>query len=251
MRVIRPAASAAAEHRRNMMMAVAMLSVAVVAAGLVLLGPIPDSRAAATVAGLAAAVGLGVGGVWILRALQRDPASIDASDIERLLAPVFDDSYALVVRPRLPGVSSDLAAILVGPAGLRGLIARRWRGRYRVRGKGWQYDTRGRQGFIACRTNPSFDAAAIRDGLSRWAESADLGPLPIESAIVFPRAHSRLILEEPADEIVTPDNTPWWAHRIGRTQRLDAVRSARFVEAVLAAADATVERPGSLRRVAH
>jgi len=250
MRVIRPAASAAAEHRRNVTMAVAMLSVAVVAAGLVLLGPIPDSRAA-TVAGLAAAVGLGVGGVWILRALQRDPASIDASDLERLLAPVFDDTYALVVRPRLPGVSSDLAAILVGPAGLRGLIARRWRGRYRVRGKGWQYDTRGRQGFIACRTNPSFDAAAIRDGLGRWAAAAGLGQLPIESAIVFPRAYSRLILEEPADEIVTPDNTPWWAHRIGRTQRLDAARSARVVEAVLAAADAPSESPSAVRRVAR
>ena len=250
MRVIRPARSALAEHRRGLMMAVAMLAIAAVASFLVLLGPVPSGRAAA-VAGLAAAIGFGVGAVWLLRAVRHDPASADASDLERLLAPVFDDSYALVVRPRIPGVSRDLAAILVGPAGVRGLIARRWRGRYRVRGKGWQYDTRGRQGFIACRTNPSFDAAAIRDGLSRWAESADLGPLPIESAIVFPRAHSRLILEEPADEIVTPDNTPWWAHRIGRTQRLDAVRSARFVEAVLAAADATVERPGSLRRVAH
>ena len=97
----------------------------------------------------------------------------------------------------------------------------------------------------------SFDAAAIRDGLGRWAAAAGLGQLPIESAIVFPRAYSRLILEEPADEIVTPDNTPWWAHRIGRTQRLDAARSARVVEAVLAAADAPSESPSALRRVAR
>jgi hypothetical protein len=250
MRVIRPAASAAGERRRGVLMAVAMLAIALVAAGLVLLGPVPSARAAA-VAGFGAALGLGVGGAWLARALRRDPASVDASDLERLLAAVFDDSYALVVRPRLPGVSRDLAAILVGPAGVRGLIARRWRGRYRVRGKGWQYDTRGRQGFIACRTNPSFDAAAIRDGLSRWAESADLGQLPIESAIVFPSTHSRLILEEPADEIVTTDNTPWWAHRIGRTQRLDAARSARFVEAVLAAADGPAGGSSALRPVAR
>jgi hypothetical protein len=231
-------------------MVAAMLAIALVAAGLVLVGPLPNEHAAALI-GVAAALAFGVGCVWLVRALGRDPAIADASDLERLLAPVFDDSYALVVRPRLPGVSDDLAAILVGPPGVRGLIARRWRGRYRVRGRAWQYDTRGRQGFIACRTNPSFDAAAIRDGLSRWAEEADLGQVPIASAIVFPRAHSRLILEEPADEIVTPDNTPWWAHRIGRTQRLDAARSARFVEAVLAAADAPAGSGGTLRRVAR
>lgn len=248
MRVIRPAASAAAEHRRSLLMAVAMLAVALVAAGLVALDPVAGGRAA-PIAAVAAALGLGVGSVWLVRAVRRDPASVDASDLERMLAPVFDDSYALLVRPCIPGVSRDLTAILVGPSGIRGLIARRWRGRYRVRGRAWQYDTRGRQGFIACRTNPSFDAAAVRDGLSRWAEAADLGQLSIESAIVFPRAHSRLVLEEPADEIVTPDNTPWWAHRIGRTQRLDVGRSTRFVEAVLAAADAP-ENSRRLRRAA-
>ncbi len=248
MRVMRPAASAAAEHRRSLLMAVAMLAVALVAAGLVALDPVASGRAA-PIAAVAAALGLGVGSVWLVRAVRRDPDRVDASDLERMLAPIFDDSYALVVRPRIPGVSRDLTAILVGPSGIRGLIARRWRGRYRVRGRAWQYDTRGRQGFIACRTNPSFDAAAVRDGLSRWAEAADLGQLPIESAIVFPRAHSRLVLEEPADEIVTPDNTPWWAHRIGRTQRLDVARSTRFVEAVLAAADAP-EKSRRLRRAA-
>ena len=59
----------------------------------------------------------------------------------RLLAPAFDDSYTLVLSPRLPGVPADLAALLVGPAGVRALIARRWRGRYRVRGRGWELDT--------------------------------------------------------------------------------------------------------------
>jgi len=46
------------------------------------------------------------------------------------------------------------------------------------------------------------------------------------------------VLEEPAGEIVTTDNAPWWAQSIGRVQRLDAHRAARFVEAVLSAAEA-------------
>ena len=28
------------------------------------------------------------------------------------------------------------------PLGVRALVARRWRGHYRVRGRGWEYDTR-------------------------------------------------------------------------------------------------------------
>ena len=41
------------------------------------------------------------------------------------------------------------------------------------------------------------------------------------------------------------------AHRTGRTQRLDAARSAKVVEAVLAAADAPSESASALRRVAR
>ncbi len=60
MRVIRPAESAAAEHRRSLLMAVAMLAVALVAAGLVALDPVESGRAA-PIAAVAAALGLGVG----------------------------------------------------------------------------------------------------------------------------------------------------------------------------------------------
>jgi len=37
---------------------------------------------------------------------------------------------------------------------------------------------------------------------------------------------------------VTTDNAPWWAQSIGRVQRLDAHRAARFLEAVVSAAEA-------------
>jgi hypothetical protein len=137
-------------------------------------------------------------------------------------------------------VPHDLAALLVGPAGVRALIARRWRGRYRVRGRGWEYDTRSTEGWIPCRTNPSFDADAAAEAVARWARTAADEPgLPIAGAIAFPRAFSTLVLEEPESEIVTTDNAPWWAQRIGRVQRLDPQRAARFVQSVLDAADAT------------
>lgn len=228
-------------------MGVALLLVALAAAGTASVLPSGNPQAAAVMA-LAAAVGVGVGANWLLRALRADPARVAAIELERLLGPAFDDSYALITGPRLPGVRRDLAALLVGPAGVRAIIVRRWRGTYRVRGRGWQYDTRGSRGWIPCRTNPGFEAAAVRDAVARWAESIGQPNLPIEAAIVFPGSYSRIVLEEPDSEVVTADNVPWWANRIGRVQRLDAARGAHFVEAVLAAAEPRADASATLRR---
>ena len=169
-------------------------------------------------------------------------------------APAFDDSYTLVLAPRLPGVPADLAALLVGPAGVRALIARRWRGRYRVRGRGWELDTRSRAGWIPTLTNPSFDADAVADAVTRWSRTAHRRPERRHHARRSPsRGPTRsVVLEEPVGEIVTTDNAPWWAQSIGRVQRLDAHRAARFIEAVLSAseAEATAAARSAAPRVA-
>jgi len=119
------------------------------------------------------------------------------------------------------------------------VIARRWRGHYRVRGRGWEMDTRSRAGWIPTLTNPSFDADGVADAVTRWTRGAVDDPsIGIMPAVAFPRPFSTVVLEEPVGEIVTVDNAPWWAQGIGRVQRLDAQRAARFVEAVLSASEA-------------
>ena len=69
--------------------------------------------------------------------------------------------------------------------------------------------------------------------------------LPIRPAVVFPRRHSQIVLEEPEDEIVTADNAPWWANSIGRVRRMDASEVARLVEAVLDAAEPAAAAGGA------
>ena len=203
---------------------------------------IPANRTAAVaLLGLSAALGLvvGIAMIWREARAGRRWRNEVGEDIARLLGPAFDDSYTLVLAPRLPGVPADLAALLVGPAGVRAVIARRWRGRYRVRGRGWELDTHSRAGWIPTLTNPSFDADAVADAVTRWSRAAIDDPsVGITPAIAFPRPFSRVVLEEPAGEIVTTDNAPWWAQTIGRVQRLDAHRAARFVEVVLSASEA-------------
>jgi len=238
MRLIHPAM--ARSFRSNALaVGLAMLLVGVVS--LLLMALLPPARVAPiALLGLSASLALGVGCAMVLRVLvhARQRREEMGHDVGRLLAPAFDDSYVLVLSPRLPGVPNDLAALLVGPPGVRALIARRWNGRYRVRGRGWEFDTHSRAGWIPTITNPSFDADAVSEAVSRWARSVIEDPtVTITPAIAFPKPHSRVVLEEPASEIVTTDNAPWFAQRIGRVQRLDPRRASRFVEAVLSATE--------------
>ncbi len=214
--------------------------VVVGAAAVVIMNLLPADRMQAVGAlGLSAALGLGVGSAWLVRAVRPARGGRRDEDLVRLIDPVFDDAYVLLLSPKLPDVHEEVAGLLVGPPGIRVLVARRWHGTYRVRGRGWEFDTRdSRRRWIPCRTNPSFDADAAADAVARWARgAADEAGLPIVPAVVFPRAFSSVILEEPDCEVVTKDNAPWWGQRIGRLQRMDAPRVGRFVEAVISAGD--------------
>jgi hypothetical protein len=238
MRLIQPARLRALRGN-SLVMGLAMLLVGSIA--ILLMAFLPTDRVAPiALLGLSGALALGIGGAMAARSLAdlRRMRVGSTDDLARLMAPVFDDAYTLVLSPRLRGVPNDLAALLVGPPGVRALVARRWRGRYRVRGRGWEFDTKSRAGWIPTLTNPSFDADAVADAVARWSHDA-VGDqaITVSPAIAFPRPHSVVVLEEPDGEIVTTDNAPWWAQSIGRVQRLDAARAARFVEAVLSASE--------------
>lgn len=236
MRVIRPRSLVGSGRRRAYLLATMMLAAGLLALELAVSGTASPTGAA--LLGCAAAVGLGVGAAWLLRASQPDPARRASDALVALLATTFDDDYTLVVGPRL-GIRDQgrLSGILVGPAGVRVLTTRDWEGRYRVRGRVWEFDAHGRRGWITCRTNPSFEAAALTEGFVRWAREAGLPEMPVRSAVVFPHRHSRIVLEEPTDEVVTADNAPWWANTIGRVRRLDPGTAERVVRTVLDAAE--------------
>lgn len=255
MRVIRaaPPAAPAAPWRRPGVLAGAFAATGLVAMLVVLLAPRSGDRSALGLIAAAGGLAIGIGLAIAWRGYQqRQPRPAD-DDLADLLGPLFDDSYVLLASPRIPARTGDLAALLVGPPGIRAILARAWDGHYRLAGKRWEYDTRSRRGWIACRTNPTWEAARVREAVARWAREAGLeAGLPIEATVVFPRRESSVTLEEPVTEVVTRDNAPWWAGRIGRTQRLDAMRVERVVRAVVEASEASTSSPmpaqgGSLR----
>ena len=241
MRVIRPSSMVAARRRRPLLLALAMLGVGLLAGLLAMLAA--GSVAGAGAMGASAAVAIGVGTAWLLRALDPRRGRPATERLVELLAPVFDDSYTLLVAPRLPvRDAARLDGLLLGPPGVRVITVRDWDGRYRVRGRSWEFDARGHRGWIRCRTNPSHDAVALAEGVARWAAELGLRELPLRPAVAFPGARARIVLEEPADEIVTTDNAPWWANSIGRVRRLDPDAAARLVSVVLDASEVVQAR---------
>lgn len=170
---------------------------------------------------------------WLWANRQDRSAEADGRAIEKLLAPVLDDSYVLVVAPHIPGVDRGLHALLIGPSGVRAVLVRHWNGHFRQRGRAWEYDTRGRRGWVPCRTDPTRDARRIVDQVGRWMTDVLGTKLPIEAVIAFPDRESRIELtNDPVTEVVSLDNAPWWANRIGRVRQLDGRSAGRLLEAL-------------------
>jgi hypothetical protein len=229
-RVIR-LADTRTSRRGPVLLAGLMLAVGAVSSVLAIAAPARRPEATALLA-IVAALALGIG-AGMLGQLLRTRRNAAPEDIVRLLSGALDDAYLLLVSPRLPGVPAEVEALLVGPPGVRAVIARRWHGRYRVRGHGWEFDARGHRGWIPCITNPTFEGTAARNAVATWARGAGFENLPIELAVAFPDRHSRLVLEEPDTEVITTDNVPWWANGMGQVQRLNAERVIAFAESVI------------------
>ena len=243
MRVIRPAALERTRRRRPALVALSMLAAGLLAAELAVLGLTPTVAATGVMAS-SAAIGLGVGTAWLARVAWPGRVRSAGGLLEALLAPCFDDTYALVMSPRLPVRDARrLDGLLFGPAGVRAMTVRDWEGRYRVHGRTWEFDAGRRRGWVRCRTNPSFDAVALAEGVARWAAASGMPHVPVRGAVAFPVRHSRIVLEEPEDEIVTTNNAPWWANSIGRARRLDPRAAADLLQLVLDAGDASVTAP--------
>ena len=236
MRVIRPRSLGSSERRRSLLLAVAMLVTGLLAGAITLLGvagAIPTGVLAAV-----AALGIGVGGAWLVRVMRPNRSREIATRLGDLLTPAFDDAYTLLLAPRLPIRDTErLDGILIGPGGVRIITARDWHGRYRVRGQTWEFEAGGRRGWIRCRTNPSFDAGGLSSGFVRWAADRGFTDLPLQPTLAFPLGHSRIVLEEPEIEVVTGDNAPWWANRIGRVRRLDEAVGLRLAAAIIEEAE--------------
>lgn len=235
MRVIRPAALADDERRHRLQLG-ALIVLGLLGAASLVLSSVgwPATAATLGVSGTLAAV---IVIAWLVGAARVNPDRRAARELEGLLAGAFDDAYALILLPRLPIRGRGLTGLLVGPPGIRVLTVRRWEGQYRVRGRAWEFDAGGRHGWIACRTNPGFEATGLADGVVRWAAEVGLGQVPVVPAVAFPKRFSHIVLEEPAEEVITADNVPWWANSIGHVQRYDPASCARFVRAVLDATE--------------
>jgi hypothetical protein len=169
--------------------------------------------------------------------LPQDPgervAADEAKALERLLDPVLSDAYVLILSPDIPGVDQSLRGLLIGPGGVRALLVRRWNGHFRQRGRAWEYDSRGKRGWIPCRTDPTKDGRQVLGQLTAWMRDNLGTTLPVEATIAFPDRHSQIELtNDPVTEVVTLDNAPWWANHLSKARRMDERSAGRLLEAL-------------------
>jgi hypothetical protein len=54
------------------------------------------------------------------------------------------------------------------------------------------------------------------------------------------------VLEEPEIEVVTSDNAPWWANRIGRVRRIDEAVGLRLAATIIDEAELQAVRAREL-----
>jgi hypothetical protein len=170
---------------------------------------------------------------WLPTDPEERAAADEAKALERLLDPVLSDAYVLILSPEIPGVDRSLRGLLIGPGGVRALLVRRWNGHFRQRGRAWEYDARGRRGWIPCRTDPTHDGRQVLGQLTTWMRDNLGTTLPVEATIAFPDRHSRIELtNDPVTEVVTLDNAPWWANRLAKARRMDERSAGRLLEAL-------------------
>jgi len=199
MRVIRPAGLTSRVRRRSLLLGLSMLAAGLLAIELALLATGRTVVMTGVMVSVGA-LGVGVGVAWLLRVLGPLRRRTAPEILESMLERAFGDDYTLILAPQLPvREGRRLDGLLVGPAGIRALTVRDWDGHYRVRGREWTFDAGRRRGWIPCRTNPSYDAARMGEGVGRWASAAGLNNLPIRGAVAFPFRQSRIVLEEPED----------------------------------------------------
>ena len=178
--------------------------------------------------GLPASLGLGVGAamVWQGAALRGDTATRSATIWPGCWRPPSTTRTPLVLAPRLrcpggPGRAARRARRV------RALIARRWRGQYRVRGRGWEMDTRSR-----AEADPTSPTLLRRRWRGRCRDPLDARARSTIRASASCRGRLSATVPAPSSsradrgEIVTVDNAPGGRPASGRVQRLDAQRAA-------------------------
>ncbi|OGO12967.1 MAG: hypothetical protein A2Y93_09855 [Chloroflexi bacterium RBG_13_68_17] len=111
--------------------------------------------------------------------------------VTQRLSPVLGSDHVLIRNLTLPGVATPLPLVLVGPEGVRVLIASPLRGVFRAKGGEWMTFNSGARRFRRVRPNLQAIAAGLADAVLKYLNGAGF-PIPeVEPVLVLtdPRTH--------------------------------------------------------------
>ncbi len=134
------------------------------------------------------------------------------------LAKGLDDSHVLIRNAHLPGTDITLPLILIGPQGVRAILASPVRGIFRARGDTWMSFNQRAQRFRAAKPNLQARVIAVARALLTYYQNQGI-PLPeIEPVLVLADPRSHVDLVEPETHILLADGIRPFAVGLDKNQ---------------------------------
>lgn len=156
----------------------------------------------------------------------------DQEWVSRRLSGVLSNDYVLVRNLTLPGAAQPVPLVLVGPQGVRVLVATSVRGVFRAKGEEWLTFRSGAGRFRRVRPNQQAIALGHAEAVHRFLQGQGF-PLPeVEAMLVFTNPRTHVDTARPRARIVLADGLE---HMAANLTQLRPIMDQEDIESVLGA----------------
>jgi|GEM_PF-817801 len=134
--------------------------------------------------------------------------------VTQRLSPVLGNDHVLIRNLLLPGASVPLSLVLVGPEGVRALVASPLRGVFRAKGGDWMTFNSGARRFRKVRPNLQALAASMADAVLKHLNGAGF-PIPeVEPVLILTDPRTHVDTARPQVRIVLSDAVEHFASNL-------------------------------------
>lgn len=152
--------------------------------------------------------------------------------VTQRLSPILESDHALVRNLTLPGISATFPMVLIGPQGIRVIIASPLRGVFRAKAGDWMTFDNGARRFKKVRPNLQLIVGGLADALLKYLNGTGFPVPEVEPVLIFTDPHTHVDTARPRVRIVLSDAIE---HFGANLQQLPPMMDQEDVNAVLEA----------------
>ncbi|MBU0495540.1 MAG: NERD domain-containing protein [Chloroflexi bacterium] len=153
-------------------------------------------------------------------------------ELARVLGLELDDTYTLLRGLTLPRATDVIDAVLVGPFGVLVMALFEYEGCYACDGDSWFHSPDDGQSWRTSIENPIKQALYDHIQVKAHLDHAGLRDVPLEQAVVFPSANTRVVSRDPAAPLLDLDQLQQHVRQLRDQTYLSATQVAGVVRAL-------------------